>query len=110
LEPQDFIKDDERESFEFKSSFNTDTIETLVAFANTKGGTVFVGINNKGVISGVSLNTESVQQWVNEIKSKTSPSLIPDFDIKEVKNKSIVSLSIPEYPVKPIGNSKRISH
>ena len=102
LEPQDFIKDGESESFEFKSSFNTETIETLVAFANTKGGTVFVGINNKGVISGVSLNTESVQQWVNEIKSKTSPSLIPDFDIKEVENKSIVLLSIPEYPVKPV--------
>ena len=61
-----------------------------------------MGINNKGVISGVSLNTESVQQWVNEIKSKTSPSLIPDFDIKEVENKSIVLLSIPEYPVKPV--------
>ena len=102
LEPQDFIEDGESESFEFKSSFNTETIETLVAFANTKGGTVFVGINNKGVISGVSLNTESVQQWVNEIKSKTSPSLIPDFDIKEVENKSIVLLSIPEYPVKPV--------
>ncbi|MCE5178555.1 MAG: putative DNA binding domain-containing protein [Porphyromonadaceae bacterium] len=102
LEPQDFIKDGESESFEFKSSFNTETIETLVAFANTKGGTVFVGINNKGVISGVSLNNESVQQWVNEIKSKTSPSLIPDFDIKEVENKSIVLLSIPEYPVKPV--------
>jgi ATP-dependent DNA helicase RecG len=28
---------------EFKTSFNEDVIETLVAFANTKGGKVLVG-------------------------------------------------------------------
>ena len=31
---------------EFKSSFNLPVIETLVAFANTKGGRVFVGVND----------------------------------------------------------------
>ena len=79
-ELQDHLKDGESESCEFKSSFNAETIETLVAFANTKGGTVYVGINNNGVVSGVSINAESAQQWVNGIKSKTSPSLIPDFE------------------------------
>jgi hypothetical protein len=34
----------ESETIEFKSSFNEATIETLVAFANTQGGTVFIGV------------------------------------------------------------------
>jgi len=35
----------EGETVEFKSTFNGTVIETLVAFANTKGGTVYVGVN-----------------------------------------------------------------
>ena len=73
IELQDLIKGGESETREFKSSFNNETINTLGAFANTKGGIVFVGIDNKGAVSGISINIESVQQWVNEIKSKTSP-------------------------------------
>jgi predicted HTH transcriptional regulator len=35
----------ENQHIEFKPSFNEDVIETLVAFANTKGGKVLVGIS-----------------------------------------------------------------
>ena len=34
-------------NLEFKSSFNNELIETMVAFANTNGGKVVVGINQK---------------------------------------------------------------
>ncbi len=34
---------------EFKSSFNDEVIETLVAFANTHGGKVLLGVDNKGL-------------------------------------------------------------
>ena len=33
---------------EFKTSFNENVIETLVAFFNAKGGTVYVGVADKG--------------------------------------------------------------
>ncbi|GBU25031.1 hypothetical protein R83H12_01670 [Fibrobacteria bacterium R8-3-H12] len=36
----------ENSTVEFKSSFGDETIETLVAFANTKGGKVLVGVAN----------------------------------------------------------------
>ncbi|HEY5464276.1 MAG TPA: ATP-binding protein [Hanamia sp.] len=34
---------------EFKSSFNDAVIESLVAFANTGGGKVLIGVNNEGM-------------------------------------------------------------
>lgn len=43
------IPSGESETVEFKSGFDKDTIETLAAFANTKGSKVFVGISNKKV-------------------------------------------------------------
>ncbi|NDP22179.1 MAG: ATP-dependent DNA helicase [Paludibacter sp.] len=87
---------------EFKSSFNVGVIETLVAFANTKGGSVYIGVNDKGEVKGVDIATESVQQWSNEIKSKTEPSLVPFVEILQVENKTVVVLTTHDQPIKPI--------
>jgi len=62
---------------EFKSSFDNKVIETLVAFANTSGGSVLIGISDDRKVSGVTINHESAQNWLNEIKNKTSPALVP---------------------------------
>lgn len=102
IDIQKLIESGENEKLEFKSSFNNELIETLVAFANTGGGKIIVGINQKNIITGVAINRESVQNWVNEVKQKTSPALIPDVDIVETGNKIVVVFSIQEYPIKPV--------
>src|SRR5574344_1664771 len=99
---QQLISQGESETVEFKSSFNVATIESLVAFANKKGGCVLVGVSDKGKIVGCNIANESVQQWINEIKSKTEPQLIPETDIITIDDKIIVVLQIAEYPIKPI--------
>lgn len=74
----------------------------MVAFANTKGGSVYIGIQDNGKITGVQTNTESIQSWINEIKCKTEPTLIPNVDIIPFKDKEVVKFHVKEYPVKPI--------
>ncbi|MBI5756856.1 MAG: ATP-binding protein [Nitrospirae bacterium] len=49
------IPSGESETVEFKTSFDREVIETLVAFANTKGGKVFVGISDNGKAAGVQI-------------------------------------------------------
>src|SRR5665647_975258 len=87
---------------EFKSTFNADVIETLVAFANAKGGSVYVGISNDASVLGVELKSETLQNWINEIKNKTAPSLIPDVEVLTFDKHNIVLLSTPEFPIKPV--------
>ncbi len=99
---EQLIKDGENQHVEFKSNFNVDVLESLVAFANTEGGTVYIGISDKGKITGVNLNYESIQHWVNEIKSKTEPALLADANLIEIEGKKIVMFSVKEYPIKPI--------
>ena len=50
---------------EFKTSFGDEVIVALVAFANAKGGKVYVGVNDKGKPVGVELEPESLQKWIN---------------------------------------------
>lgn len=92
---------------EFKQSFTDDVIIALVAFANAKGGKVYVGMRDNGTVCGVSLGKEAQQTWLNEIKQKTEPSIIPDIDVIDVDGKQVVVLSVQEYPVKPVSTKGR---
>ncbi len=96
------IQQGEGDTLEFKSSFNDEVIVSLVAFANTKGGTVFIGLNDDGSIKGVNIGKETIQQWVNEIKNKTSNIVIPETEVVVEQEKTIVIMKVQEYPIKPV--------
>jgi ATP-dependent DNA helicase RecG len=93
----------ETQHIELKPSFNEDVIETLVAFANTKGGKVLVVVEDKGKpVKNFTVGKESVQKWINEIKTKTQPQIIPDWEIVNYEDTEVVEFSIQEYPIKPV--------
>lgn len=96
------ITQGESEITEFKSSFGKEVIESIVAFSNSKGGKVIVGVNDNKNIIGVSISDESIQKWINEIKQNTNPQVIPDAETLELEGKTIVLLRVIEYPVKPV--------
>jgi ATP-dependent DNA helicase RecG len=71
----------ESETVEFKKGFDRETIETLSAFANTRGGRVFVGVSDTGQVLGVDFGKETIQNWINQVKLSTANALIPDVEI-----------------------------
>jgi len=87
---------------EFKSTFNEEAIESLVAFSNAKGGTVYIGVSDSGKTQGVTIGKETIPNWVNEIKLKTTPQIIADADVINIDKKTVVALFAPEYPIKPV--------
>lgn len=44
----EFIASGESQTVEFKSSFDREAIESIVAFANAGGGTVLIGVADNG--------------------------------------------------------------
>ncbi|MCA1785180.1 MAG: putative DNA binding domain-containing protein [Desulfobacteraceae bacterium] len=92
----------ENQGQEFKSSFSKEAIETITAFANSTGGSVYIGIDNRGNIKGVEIGKETLQNWQNQIKLNTRPSLFPDIEVMDIDDKKIVSLAIQEHPIKPV--------
>ena len=96
------INNGESETVEFKTSFDQSAIETMVAFANTKGGHIIIGVTDAGKINGVQLGKETIQQWINQIKANTSPAVIPDATVLAVDHKALVIFAIEEFPVKPV--------
>ncbi len=98
----DLLQHGESQILEFKSTFDREAIETLVAFANTAGGTVLVGVADDGYVRGVTIGKESLNEWLGQIKAATSPAIIPDIAATKINGKNVVTISVGEYPVKPV--------
>jgi len=97
----------ESQTLEFKASFDKATVESLVAFANAQGGTVLGGVTDKGAVCGVTLGKETLNEWLGQIKSATSPAIIPDMETFTEQGKTVVAIHMSEFPVKPVNTRGR---
>jgi len=97
----------ESQRIEHEKSFGKEAIISLVAFANTNGGKLIVGIDAKGVVCGIEVEPETIQRYLNEIKVSTYPQLFPNvlFEVRDGKN--IIIFEINEFPVKPVAYKGR---
>lgn len=97
----------ENEAVEFKTSFQKEAIESIVAFANTYGGCIIVGVSDNGKIVGITINDETIQNYINIIKQNTEPKLIVDIDLYIIDTKNVLCIAVLEYPVKPVSYKGR---
>jgi ATP-dependent DNA helicase RecG len=108
----------ETETTEFKEKFEKESIETAVAFANTKGGIILIGVSDKGEVKGVQIRKETLKNWANQISQGAEPRVIPEIELNKMDGKNVVIIRIKEFPIKPVsvrgrcfrrvGNSNRI--
>ncbi|KGR78975.1 hypothetical protein CD29_08130 [Ureibacillus manganicus DSM 26584] len=94
------IKAGETNTVEFKSWIKTpkfkEMIELLVkeavGFANTKGGTILVGVEDDGEITGCSkFDTQNI---IEAIYDKTIPKLFTDIEVIELEGKEILCITV----------------
>ena len=96
------INSGESGTVEFKESFGREAIETICAFANSEGGFLCVGIDNRGNIKGVSVTEEGIKDWLNQLKMATDPALFPQFTVFDEGECRLVLFTVQEYPLKPV--------
>jgi ATP-dependent DNA helicase RecG len=97
----------ETQLVEHKKSFGKEVIISLVALANTDGGSVIVGVDDDGNPCGLEVGPETVQRCLNEIKVATYPQLVPKARVAQKDGRQIVIFEIPEFPVKPVAYKGR---
>ena len=103
----DLIKTGESNTVELKEKFDEQTIESAVAFANTKGGIIFIGVSDKNNIKGIKVGKETLNQWANQISQSTDPRIIPELEKIKVDEKTVIAVKIKENPIKPISKKGR---
>ena len=95
------LREGEGLSVEFKEKFTPRIDRDIVAFSNTKGGFLFLGVNDSGKIVG--------EKLTNEMKADISSiarNCDPEIHIKSVKQSGdVVVIEIPEGEEKPYSSS-----
>jgi hypothetical protein len=69
----------------------------ICAFANTNGGTIFVGLsdNAKGPVTGVSNPEEAVSLIRKGVEKKVTPPLEIEIDQLQTQGKTVLQISVP---------------
>lgn len=99
----------ESETLELKKSLaeKKEILETISAFANTKGGEIFVGIeeNKDGSVKkvvGIVIKGREIETLTNEIKQNTDPTIFPSVNLEKMEGKEVLSIKVEESPFKPV--------
>lgn len=101
----------ESEIVELKSTLNRDLVKEVVAMLNSKGGNIYIGVNDDGTICGVDDPKSLIEDLSNKINDSISPnsSFMVSFSvIQENDNKSVIRIEVikgnnPPYFIKSKG-------
>ena len=88
---------------EFKREYVSDLYKEVIAFANTAGGTVYVGINDDGTVCGVENVNDTEIRCTDNIKDNIRPDVMAFVDIKPVvmEGKNVLQITVNKGSMAP---------
>lgn len=94
---------------EFKQDLNDkrddlSIMKTLVAFANTAGGDLYIGVNDDGKVIGVDLANEVEKMLTASMCDGISPSIVGSFGLERIDvghGKAVLRVHVDSGPFKP---------
>jgi len=101
---KDLIRKDESETLEFKKSLGEwkEIIQVISAFANTKGGTIILGIDEERKVFGVQIGKRTTEDLTNKIRRNTDPKISPRILVNNLDGGDIITIKVEESKSKPV--------
>lgn len=84
----------ENENIEFKESWNENNLKAICAFANTKGGSLFIGIDDKGIIKSIGDSKRLLEDLPSKIREWLG--LTAEVQLKKLKGKEYIEVRIKQ--------------
>lgn len=99
----DLIEEGENLTCEFKRKFSTPEkiAREMIAFANTKGGYLIIGVDDDKEIVGVESEKTESELILDAAQNYCEPPLRINIDYVEIKGKEVVVVEILESELKP---------
>ena len=90
------IEECETIEVEFKQSFHSfqDIAKVICAFANTQGGLLILGVDDKGHIEGIKENLDIVQQKISQSNATIHPNPLINVEVHTIDKKKLVVVII----------------
>ncbi len=100
----EIISKGESERVEFKESLAEikEILQTIVAFANSKGGIILIGVKDNGEIKGVNIGKNTIENLANEIARNIEPKILPSINVVDTNKGKVISIKVDESERKPL--------
>ncbi len=95
---ENLLLEHEGKTLEFKETTRslTGIIKTIIAFANTAGGTLVIGIRDGSrEVVGLADSLLEEERLANAVADSVSPLLMPDIEICSFQNKELLVVRVP---------------
>ncbi len=92
------LTEHEGKTLEFKANLQAlpNIIKTIIAFANTAGGTIIIGIEDKTKrIIGIKDPLAEEERLASAICDNIEPQIRPDIEIKTYRDKELIVINVP---------------
>jgi len=100
----ELLKRPESKTLEFKRDLSSPepVLRTLVAFANTAGGVLLIGVDDRNrQVPGVENPLEMEERIANLISDRIAPRLVPDIEILSWRSRSVLGIEVYPSPNRP---------
>ena len=99
----------ESETVELKGIVVEDIKKEVIAFANSAGGTVYVGVTDDGSVVGVDSPDQAIQQVANMVRDSIKPdvTMFVRYEAKQVDGKMILSVEVQRGTDRPYYLAKK---
>ena len=93
----------ESEVVELKAEIVGDICKEVIAFANTKGGTLYIGVSNDGSVVGVKNADQVILQMNNMIRDSIKPdvTMFVGYEAQHISDKDIIAVTIQKGTDRP---------
>lgn len=93
----------ESEVIELKSEVVSDLCKEVIAFANTRGGTLYIGVQNDGTVAGIE-NADRITLQVNHmVRDSIRPdvTMFVHYETQEIDGKQILAVTVQKGTGRP---------
>jgi ATP-dependent DNA helicase RecG len=104
----ELLSQGENNAIEFKSEgVSTDSLaKEIVAFANTQGGSILIGVEDNGAISGIHTHPK-IEEWIANIaRQNVVPPIQVSTIIETLQNRQVAHIIVPKGKDKPYQTNK----
>lgn len=93
----------EGSTIEFKRIYVNDIAKTAVAFANTKGGRIYIGIEDDGTVAGIDDADDVMLKCTNNLRDSIKPdiTLFSECRMENIEGKDVIVLEIQKGTASP---------
>ena len=86
------MPDKEAQETEFKSDWRDEHLKVVSAFANSNGGVLFIGLNDKGQPVGLKNVNKLLEDIPNKIRNRLG--IIPFVELEKINEHEIIKVTV----------------